>query len=144
MDQWHSKFSESFSLDRYWSIECSSLVWHLFWNSRGTSCSLSSSSIPWFLMFIFLMDMRLSHFHDKFMFLGSWVVRASRWIRHFQAESDTFMGLLFATPTPTYKAIIWTKLWPPNCRISLVLKHLGSYFVQMFVHIFALYVSEKD
>ena len=24
MDQWRSKFSESFSLDRYWSIECSS------------------------------------------------------------------------------------------------------------------------
>ena len=26
MDQWRSKFSESFSLDRYWSIECSSLL----------------------------------------------------------------------------------------------------------------------
>ena len=26
MDQWRSKFSESFSLDRYWSIECSSLT----------------------------------------------------------------------------------------------------------------------
>ena len=25
MDQWRSKFSESFSLDRHWSIECSSL-----------------------------------------------------------------------------------------------------------------------
>ena len=25
MDQWPSKFSESFGLDRYWSIECSSL-----------------------------------------------------------------------------------------------------------------------
>ena len=25
MDQWRSKFSESFSLDRYWSIECSPL-----------------------------------------------------------------------------------------------------------------------
>ena len=25
MDQWRSKFSESFSLDRYWSTECSSL-----------------------------------------------------------------------------------------------------------------------
>ena len=25
MDQWPSKFSESFSLDRYWSIECSCL-----------------------------------------------------------------------------------------------------------------------
>ena len=29
----------------------------------------------------------------------------------------------------------------PNCRICLVLKHLGSYFVQMFFHIFALYVG---
>ena len=28
MDQWRSKFSESFSLDRYWSIECSSLLKH--------------------------------------------------------------------------------------------------------------------
>ena len=26
MDQWRSKFSESFSLDRYWSIERSSLL----------------------------------------------------------------------------------------------------------------------
>ena len=43
--------------------------------------------------------------------------------------------------TPTYKANIWTKIWPPNCRICLVLKHLGSYFVHMFVHIFALYVG---
>ena len=25
MDQWPSKFSECFGLDRYWSIECSSL-----------------------------------------------------------------------------------------------------------------------
>ena len=33
MDQWHSKFSESFSLDRYWSIECSSLCY------RGTACA---------------------------------------------------------------------------------------------------------
>ena len=35
------------------------------------------------------------------------------------------MGILFATPTPTYKAKIWTKIWPPNCRICLVLKHFG-------------------
>ena len=26
MDQWPSKFSESFGLDRPWSIECSSLL----------------------------------------------------------------------------------------------------------------------
>ena len=50
------------------------------------------------------------------------------------------MGILFATPTPTY-AKIWTSICPPNCRICLVLKHLGSYFVQMFVHMFALYVG---
>ena len=30
MDQWRSKFSESFSLDRYWSIECSSLQLYLW------------------------------------------------------------------------------------------------------------------
>ena len=29
----------------------------------------------------------------------------------------------------------------PNCRICLVLEHLGSYIVQTFVHIFALYVG---
>ena len=51
------------------------------------------------------------------------------------------LGIIFATPTPTYKANIWTNIWPPNCQICLVLKHLGSYFVQMFVHIFALYVG---
>ena len=28
MDEWRSKFSESFSLDQYWSIECSSLHKH--------------------------------------------------------------------------------------------------------------------
>ena len=27
MDQWLSKFSQSFGLDWYWSIECSSLQW---------------------------------------------------------------------------------------------------------------------
>ena len=32
MDQWCSKFSESFSLDRHWSIECSSLL--LFLENR--------------------------------------------------------------------------------------------------------------
>ena len=26
MDKWPSKFSESFGLDRHWSIECSSLI----------------------------------------------------------------------------------------------------------------------
>ena len=33
MDQWPSKFSESFGLDRYWSIECSSL--EMFNRTRG-------------------------------------------------------------------------------------------------------------
>ena len=28
MDQWRSQFSESFSVDRHWSIECSSLLGH--------------------------------------------------------------------------------------------------------------------
>ena len=35
------------------------------------------------------------------------------------------------------------KKWPENCRVCLVLKHLGPYFVQMFVHIFALYVGAR-
>ena len=33
---------------------------------------------------------------------------------------------------------IWTKIRPQNCRVVIVLKHLGLCFVQMFVHIFAL------
>ena len=39
MDQYRAKFSESFSLDRYWSIECSSLMW-VPTNSRNRSGSL--------------------------------------------------------------------------------------------------------
>ena len=31
---------------------------------------------------------------------------------------------------------------PGYPKICLVLKHLGSYFVQMFIHSFALYVGE--
>ena len=37
MDQWRSKFSESFSLDRYWSIECSSL-WKQSQSPQGLKC----------------------------------------------------------------------------------------------------------
>ena len=43
MDQWRSKFSESFSLDRYWSIECSSLsgyfqrIFRVFLVAKGHS-----------------------------------------------------------------------------------------------------------
>ena len=48
---------------------------------------------------------------------------------------------LRVTPAPTYKAKIRTKIWPRNCRVCLVLKHFESYFVQMFVHISALYVG---
>ena len=51
------------------------------------------------------------------------------------------MGNRFENPTPTYKAKIWTKIWPQNCRVCLLLKHFGSYFVQIFVHDFALYVG---
>ena len=52
MDQWRSKFSESFSLDRHWSIECSSLLWHghvadililsVWWRRKG-----SRARKPW-------------------------------------------------------------------------------------------------
>ena len=37
MDQWHSKFSESFSLDRYWSIECSSLTKGIYLHPECTA-----------------------------------------------------------------------------------------------------------
>ena len=48
MDQWRSKFSKSFSLDRYWSIECSSLfVFELsasnLFSSRPTGLQLQGS-----------------------------------------------------------------------------------------------------
>ena len=33
------------------------------------------------------------------------------------------------------------KIWPQNSRACLVLNHFGSYFVRIFVHIFALYVG---
>ena len=32
-------------------------------------------------------------------------------------------------------------IWPQNCQVCLVLKHFESYFVQIFVHVFALYVG---
>ena len=45
MDQWRSKFSESFTLDRYWSIERSSLlrIWSKFlgWANSALSLGLS-------------------------------------------------------------------------------------------------------
>ena len=36
MDQWRSKFAESFGLDRYWSIECSSLLSGFVENRRNS------------------------------------------------------------------------------------------------------------
>ena len=44
MDQWRSKFSESFSLDRYWSIEYSSLI-HAH-RSHGTLLLLVGGAVP--------------------------------------------------------------------------------------------------
>ena len=32
-------------------------------------------------------------------------------------------------------------IWPQNCQVCLVLKHFGSYFVLIFVHIFAVYMG---
>ena len=43
MDQWRSKFSESFSLDRYWSIECSSLSK----STRRSEATTRSDSLSW-------------------------------------------------------------------------------------------------
>ena len=40
MDQWRSKFSQSFSLDRHWSMECSSLksrIWFFLFSALGGS-----------------------------------------------------------------------------------------------------------
>ena len=48
----------------------------------------------------------------------------------------TLLGILFATPTPTYKAKIWTKIWPPNCRICLVLKHFWGHILSRCLFIF--------
>ena len=51
MDQWRSKFSESFSLDRYWSIEGSSLseslsAYCLCAKANSLSASQNSPSLP--------------------------------------------------------------------------------------------------
>ena len=46
MDQWRSKFSESFSLDRYWSIECSSLFWKSFCFSHSFLVKKAISPSP--------------------------------------------------------------------------------------------------
>ena len=46
MDQWPSKFSESFGLDRYWSIECSSLTVRTAQNYRPNFCIISAMYQP--------------------------------------------------------------------------------------------------
>ena len=45
MDPWSWKFSESFSLDWYWSIECSSLEWAVSLNLPSWQFSLLT--VPW-------------------------------------------------------------------------------------------------
>ena len=52
------------------------------------------------------------------------------------------MGILFETPTPTHTRQTYEQKYGPiSCRICLVLKHFGSYFVQIFVQTFALYAG---
>ena len=43
----------------------------------------------------------------------------------------THMGNCFETPTPHTRQKDEQKLWLQNSRVCLVLKHLGSYFVQV-------------
>ena len=56
-------------------------------------------------------------------------------------ELDRHWGFFLQPQPPHTRQKYEQKRGPQNCRICLVLKHLGSYFVQMFVHIFALYVG---
>ena len=72
-------------------------------------------------------------------FFCHWTVDLPPNIANSNASQE--LGNHFATPTPTYKAKIRTKLWPQNCRVCLVLKHLGPYCVRIFVNMFALYVG---
>ena len=46
------------------------------------------------------------------------------------------MGNHLEAHTPTYKANIWTKTWPENCRVGLVLKHFGGHILSRFLFIF--------
>ena len=46
MDQWRSKFSESFSLDRHWSIECSSLFFPPIPFTQSKTQQLKGKSLP--------------------------------------------------------------------------------------------------
>ena len=48
--------------------------------------------------------------------------------KHRSGGAQSLLGILFATPTPTYKAKIWTNIWPPNCRICLFFKAFGVIF----------------
>ena len=59
---------------------------------------------------------------------GAWSPN-SRWF---------LLGNHFETPNPTYKAKIWTNIWPQNCRIWLVSKHLGVILCPDFCSYFGL------
>ena len=62
---------------------------------------------------------------------------------HFICKRQNIWGFFLKPQPPTCKAKIWTNIWPLNCQICLALKDLGSYFVQIFVHVFALYVGGR-
>ena len=46
-------------------------------------------------------------------------------------------------PQPHIQGRNTTKIWPQNCRVCLVLKHLGPYFARIFAHSFALYAGGR-
>ena len=76
--------------------------------------------------------------------LGVWKIACFRALNFQNSEpevSANILGILFEPQPPHTRQKYEQKIWPPNCRICLVLKHWGSYFVQMFVHVFALYVG---
>ena len=65
MDQWRSKSSESFSLDRYWFIECSSQSLPSTQNQNPNSLA-GLSSIAWFAA-------------ERWRNLTSWPQEAGEW-----------------------------------------------------------------
>ena len=57
-----------------------------------------------------------------------------------QCRGPKIAANCFATPTPTYKANLWTKTWPKNVDFPSF-SAIPAKFCQMFVDAFALYVG---
>ena len=58
-----------------------------------------------------------------------------------KTESKKRQWGIILNPSPHIQGKI-VNIWPQNCRVCLVSKHLGSSFVQVFVLIFASYVGD--